>query len=114
MDNKEPEIKDNINKIENQPKTRGRPKKYDFDITNRKEYDQKRYEVNRYQLKDKYNQSKEIIKQNYVKNKDELKEKSKELQTKYRDGYKMLISLFNDNEINTSDEKLEKIKKILE
>jgi hypothetical protein len=106
MDNKEPENKNNINTIDNQPKKRGRPKKYNFDSSNRREYDQKRYEVNKEHMKVKF-------KDNYIQNKDEIKEKSKDLQNRYRNGYKLLIDLFKNGEINTSVEKFEKIKKII-
>jgi hypothetical protein len=106
MDNKEPENKDNINTIENQPKKRGRPKKYDFAGLSKEDYDKKWYEINKEKLQEKF-------KQNYIENKDEMKEKSKEHQNKYRDSYKLLIDLYNNNEINTSNDKIEKIKKII-
>jgi len=105
MDNKEPENKDD-NQIEKKSKKRGRPKKYDFHLTNRREYDQKRYELNKEVMKEKF-------KDNYIQNKDEIKEKSKDLQNRYRNGYKLLIDLYKNGEINTSNDKFEKIKKII-
>ena len=93
------------NILENTPQkqSRGRPKKYDIDTSNRKEYDQKRYELNKDKLK-------EVFKEKYIKNKDKLKEHSKNLQTKYREGYRILNELFDKNQIITSQETLEKIK----
>ena len=114
MDNKEPENKDNINIIDNQPKKRGRPKKYEFAGLTKEEYDKKWYKIHKEKLQEKYNHNKDEIKQKYLDNKDEYKEKSKEIQTKYREGYKLLNMLFNNGEINTSLDNLEKIKKILE
>jgi len=132
MDNKEPENKDINNQIENQPKKRGRPKKYDFDSSNRREYDQKRYELNKDEMKEKFkqnysnnkdklkvkyehNKDKIIEKQlkRYNENKEELKEKSKELQMKYREGYKLLDLLYKNGHINTTVKNIEKIKKII-
>jgi hypothetical protein len=113
MDNKEPENKDNINQIENQPKKRGRPKKYDFAGLSKEDYDKKYYEVN----KDKFtlinNNRKEENKERYKNNKNAIKEQTTKNQKKYRDSYKILFSLYNKNQIQTDEETLIQIRDLI-
>lgn len=92
---------------EENPKKIGRPRKYEFAGLSKEEYDKKWYEKNKEKILEKCNE-------NYEKNKEKIKSKSKILQSKYREGYHLLIMLYNNNEINTSKENLVKIKNILE
>ncbi len=74
---------------------------------NKTEYNKKRYQDNKDLLKEKF-------KQNYIDNKNNIKDHSKGLQAKYRDSYRLLIDLFNNNQIIINEENITKIKKILE
>jgi hypothetical protein len=122
MDNKDDSIQNNT-LMENTPKKRGRPKKYNFQYSNRTEYDQKRYQENQEQMKlkikENYIKNKDIIIQKqllkYSENKQELKEKSKKLQSKYRQGYKLLLLLYNNDHLHNIDNNiLDQIKNILD
>ena len=85
-----------------------RIKKYDFagkGLT-KKEYHKKWYDANKEKIKDE-------LRQTYTEHKDHLKEKSKTLQQKYRESYRLLKLLY-ESEFTLSDELIEKIKKNIE
>ena len=110
MENITNEIIENVT----QKQPRGRPKTG----FNKKEYHKKRYELNKDLLKE---QSKETSKKHYQENKDKIlqkkievynqnkdiiNQKSKQLQSKYRRGFKLLEILYNSGKITNIDEKL--------
>jgi hypothetical protein len=92
---------------------RGRPKKYNFADTSisKEEYNRKWYESHKDQISKKYEGRKDEIKQKYNDN-NEHRQKSKELQSKYRESYRILKMLYENG--NIPDDVIEKTKKIFE
>jgi hypothetical protein len=80
---------------------RGRPKK--IEKLSREEYDRKRYLLQKEERSKKYNEEKH-----------EKLEYSKKLQSKYRQGYKLLEKLYKDGKISTTEQENNDIKKLLE
>ena len=83
------------------PQKRGRPKK--TEKLSREEYDRQRYLLQKEERSKKY--------------KDEKQEKleySKKLQSKYRQGYKLLEKLYKEGKISVTDQENNDIKKLIE
>jgi hypothetical protein len=83
------------------PQKRGRPKK--IEKVSREEYDRKRYLLQKEERSKKYNEEKQ-----------EKIEYSKKLQSKYRQGYKLLEKLYKDGKISTTEQEYNDIKKLIE
>lgn len=91
-----------MSESDNIVKKRGRPRKNDVTMT-RKEYDQQRYQ-----------QQKNIRSEEYQKEREEKRAYSKELQSKYRESYRILKQLCENGKIMTTPEELENIKKLID
>jgi CRISPR/Cas system-associated endonuclease Cas1 len=127
------------NDNEKSPSKRGRPKKIktqeeiDFEKQKKREIKQKWYQERKYNIQQQhkkyyeenkdnlsekhkkyYKENKEYVQMQYKENRDELKNKSKHLQSKYREGYRFLCKLLEDNIIPETYINFESIKNIIQ
>lgn len=104
------------NDDEKQPSKRGRPKKVKteeeitFEKQRRKENKQKWYQDHKDDIHQKHKKYYEEYKE--YKH-EELNTKSKILQSRYREGYRLLYKLFNDKAIMPSYKNIEEIEKFI-